>query len=185
MNLLNKLERKFGKYAIPNLMFYVIILYVAGFILDLVNPGFYETYLALDASAILQGQVWRVFTFLIQPPDSGPIFMIIALYFYYYIGRALEAVWGTFRFNLYFILGVILHIAAAFLAHIIFDATLPLGTYLLNLSLFFAFAAMFPNQEFYLFMLVPIKVKWLAWLDAVYFGYAILQAFLPNYGGNL
>jgi hypothetical protein len=184
MNWIDKLERKFGKYAIPNLMFYVIILCVAGFILDLISPGFYGAYLALDASAIMRGQVWRLLTFLIQPPDSSALFMLLALYLYYFIGQALESVWGRFRFNLYFITGVLLHIVAAFLAYFIFKITLPLGTYYLNMSLFFAFAAIFPNQQFYLFMIVPIKVKWIAWLDAVFFGYAILQAFLPAYGGN-
>ena len=170
MNWIDKLERKLGKYAVPNLMLYVIVLYIVGFIMDLFAPGFYATYLALDASMIMKGQVWRILTFLIQPPDSSPIFMIIALYFYYFLGRQLEMVWGTFRFNLYFVTGVLLHILAAFLAYFIFGMTLPLGTYYLNLSLFFAFAAIFPNQEFYLFMLVPVKVKWLAWLDAALFG---------------
>jgi hypothetical protein len=66
-------------------MFYVIILYVAGFILDLISPGFYGAYLALDASAIMRGQVWRLLTFLIQPPDSSALFMLLALYLYYFI----------------------------------------------------------------------------------------------------
>ena len=184
MSWMNKLERKFGKYAIPNLMVYVIILYVVGFILDLVAPAFYTQWLSLDAGAILHGQVWRLVTFLIQPPNAGALFMIFALHLYYFIGRQLEMVWGTFRFNLYFITGVILHIVAAFLAYALFHITLPLGTFYLNLSLFFAFAAIYPNQEFYILMILPVKVKWLAWLDAVYFGYTILQAFMPGFGGN-
>ena len=183
MKWMDKLERKFGKYAIPNLMIYVIILYVAGFILDLVAPGFYATYLSLDAGAILHGQVWRLVTFLIQPPNVGPIFMILALHLYYFLGRQLELVWGTFRFNLYFMMGVILQIIAALLAYALFRVALPMGTFYLNLALFFSFAVIYPNHEFYILMIVPVKVKWLAWLDAVYFGYTILQAFLPNFGG--
>ena len=77
MKWMNKLERKFGKYAIPNLMFYVIILYVVGLLVSIVTPGFYEQYLCLDAEMILQGQVWRLVTFLIQPPPSNLIFMIL------------------------------------------------------------------------------------------------------------
>ncbi len=185
MNWINKLERKFGKYAIPNLMWYIIILYGVGFAISIVSPEVYYNWLALDASAILHGQIWRVATFLLQPPDSSIIFMVFALYLYYVIGRQLEYAWGTFRFNLYFFMGVLFHIVAALLAYIIFGWSLPMGTFYLNLSLFFAYAALYPNQEFLLFMVIPIKVKYLAWLDAAYFGYTILQAFLPAYGGSI
>ncbi len=184
MKWMNKLERKFGKYAIPNLMFYIVILYVVGFVLDLVAPEFYYSYLSLDMSAILRGQIWRVVTFIIQPPESSVIFMIFTLYLYYMIGRQLEYVWGSFRFNFYFFMGVFFHIIAALLAYLIFKVSLPMGTYYLNMSLFFAYAAIYPNQQFYLFGIIPIKVKWLAWIDAAYFGYTILQAFMPAYGKN-
>lgn len=182
MKWMNKLERKFGKYAIPNLMYYIIILYVVGVILSIFAPGFYYQYLALDAYAILHGQVWRLITFLIQPPNSSIWFMIFALYLYYMIGTQLEHAWGTFRFNLYFFMGVLFHVVAALLAYVLFGVSLPLGTSYINLSLFFAYAAMYPNQQFYFFMIIPVKVKWLAWIDAAYFGYAILQAFLPAEG---
>lgn len=184
MNWRNKLERKFGKYAIPNLMNYIIILYVVGFILSMFAPEFYYSYLSLDIDAILHGQIWRLVTFIIQPPQASVFFIIFALLLYYTIGRQLEYVWGTFWFNIYFFMGVIFHIIAAGLAYFIFQISFPMGTYYLNLSLFFAYAAMFPNQQFYLFFFIPVKVKWLAWLDAAFFGYAIVQAFLPQYGGN-
>ena len=80
MKWLNKLERKFGKYAIPNLMFYVVILYVVGFIFDLVAPGFYYSFLSLDISAVLRGQIWRLVTFIIQPPATNLLFVIFTLY---------------------------------------------------------------------------------------------------------
>jgi len=185
MNWINKLERKFGKYAIPNLMYYVIILYVVGFVLDLIAPGFYEQYLSLNAYAVLHGQIWRVLTFIIQPPATRLIFVIFTMYLYYMIGRELEYAWGTFRFNLYFFMGVLFHVVAALLMFFIMNVSLPVGTYYLNLSLFFAYAALYPNQQFLLFGILPIKVKYLAWIDAAYFGYTILQAFLPAYGGNV
>ena len=184
MNWMNKLERKFGKYAISNLMFYIIILYAFGFVLSMAAPSFYVNYLSLNMSAVFQGQVWRLITFIIQPPNTSLLFVVFTLYLYYMIGQQLELNWGAFRFNLYFFMGVLFHIVAALLAYLIFQVSLPMGTYYLNMSLFFAYAALYPNQQFYLFMIVPIKVKWLAWIDAVYFGYTILQAFLPNYGGN-
>ncbi len=184
MNWMDKLERKFGRYAIPNLMYYIIILYIVGFVLELINPSFYYQYLSLDAYAILHGQVWRILTFLIQPPASDTLFMVFALYLYYMIGRELEYAWGSFRFNLYFFVGVIFHVVAAIVTFLVLGISLPLGTGYLNLSLFFAYATIYPNQQFYLFMVIPIKVKYLAWIDAAYFAYAILQAFMPSYGGN-
>lgn len=184
MNWMNKLERKFGKYAIPNLMYYIIILYAVGFALNLFAPTLYYQYLSLDAAAIFRGEIWRIATFIIQPPDTNLLFVIFTLYLYYMIGRQLEYVWGTFRFNLYFFTGVLLHVIAALLTFALTGLSLPLGTYYLNMSLFFAYAAIYPNQQFYLFAVLPIKVKYLAWIDAAYFGYSILQAFLPAYGGN-
>ena len=183
MNWMNKLERKFGKYAIPNLMFYIIVLYAFGFILNGIAPNFYNNYLSLNMYAVFQGQVWRLITFIIQPPNTNLLFVFFTLYLYYMIGQHLEYNWGAFRFNLYFFVGVLLHIIAAALTYMIWNVSLPMGTYYLNMSLFFAYAALYPNQQFYMFMIIPVKVKWLAWIDAAYFGYTILQAFLPNYGG--
>lgn len=184
MNWISKLERKLGKFAIPNLMFYIIILYVVGFGLDLLAPGFYDQYLALNAYAILHGQVWRIVTFIIQPPSTSLLFVVFTMYLYYMIGRELEYVWGTFRFNLYFFMGVVFHVIAALLIYLILHVSLPIGTYYLNMSLFFAYAAVYPNQQFLLFGILPLKVKYLAWIDGAYFAYTILQAFLPAYGGD-
>ncbi len=184
MNWLNKLERKFGRYAISNLMFYIIILYGLGFVLQMVSPMFYYQYLSLDVSAILSGQVWRVVTFIIQPPSTSLIFVMFALYLYYMIGKQLEYAWGAFRFNLYFFAGVLFHVLAAFAVYFLTGLSLPLDTWYLNLSLFFAFAALYPDVQFLLFMVIPVKVKWLALLDGLYFVYTILQAFLPAYGGS-
>lgn len=184
MNWLNKLERKFGRYAISNLMYYIIILYAVGFILNMVNPYFYYQYLSLNAQAILHGQIWRIFTFIIQPP-SGSIWLIaLVLYFYYMLGTTLERTWGAFRFNVYFFMGVIFHVVAAILVYLITGVSLPLGTSYLNLSLFFAFAVSYPDLEFLLFFVIPIKAKWLALVDGIFFAYTVLQAFLPAYGGG-
>ena len=82
MRWLDKMERKFGKYAIPNLMYYIIILYALGFVVRVVSPGLYARSLALDAAAILRGEVWRIFTFIIQPPTGSFIFSFFSLYLY-------------------------------------------------------------------------------------------------------
>lgn len=173
---LNKMERKLGRFAIPNLMFYIIILYAVGFVLDLFAPEVYYNWLALDAGAILRGQVWRIITFIIKPPETSLLFVIFTLYLYYMIGTELEHVWGTFRFNLYYFTGVLLHVIAVFVVYAFTELSLPMDTYYLNMSLFFAFAAIFPNQRLYLFGIIPIKMKYLAWLDGAYFVYAIYLA---------
>ena len=184
MDWLSKLERKYGRYAIPNLMYYVIILYAAGFVLDLINPAFYPTYLSLNAEAILHGQIWRIITFIIEPPSNSLIWILFSLYLYYFIGRQLEAVWGAFRFNVYLFSGVLFHVIGAILVYLVTGASLSLGTHYLNMSLFLVFAMLYPNEQFYLMMIIPVKVKWLAWIDGAYFIWTILQAFLPTYGGN-
>lgn len=184
MDWISKLERKFGRYAIPNLMTYIIILYGAGFVLNLVNPMFYSTYLSLNAQAILRGQIWRVVTFIIDPPSDSLIWIFFALSLYYFIGKQLEYAWGAFRFNLYFFSGMLFHVIAAILIYLATGIIIPMGSHYLNMSLFFVFAALFPDVQFMLYMIIPVKVKWLALLDGVYFVWAVLQAVLPTYGGH-
>ena len=100
MKFMNKLERKFGKYAIKNLMLYIIGLYALGFFIELLTPNVYTQYLSLNMEMIFKGQIWRLVTFTIAPPQtSSPIFIIFSLYLYYIIGINLERVWGAFRFN--------------------------------------------------------------------------------------
>ncbi len=186
MDWITKLERKFGKYSISNIMMYLIVLQVAGYVLVLVTQDtlIYYKYLSLDASAILQGQVWRVVSFLAEPfatsSDVLSIFLgVLFLYIYYKIGTSLEYIWGTFRFNVYLISGIILHIIGAFLAFFLIGTSISLGTSYLYLSLFFAFTASFPETQFLLFFVIPVKAKYLGILNGIYFGYAILQGILP------
>ena len=174
MNLLNRLERKLGKYAIPNLMYYVVILYAIGMFVQMFAPMFYIQYLMLDASAILRGQIWRIVTFMIWPPSSSLFFNLLAIYLYYTLGITLERVWGTFRFNVYFFMGILGHVLAALLIYLLTGNVYLLTTDYLNFSLFFAFAATFPDMQFYLFFAIPIKAKWLAIFDGAYFLYGLM-----------
>lgn len=184
MDWITKLERKLGKYAIKNLILYVIIAYGIGFVLNLINPAFYNAYLALDARMILHGQIWRLITWIIQPPSTNIIFIIFALYLYYFIGTSLERAWGSFRFNLYFFSGVILHIIAALLVYAFTGINFHLGTTYLNLSMFFAFAAMFPDVQLLLFFFIPIKIKWIAIVDGAFFAYSIIESIVYGIRGE-
>lgn len=181
MNWISKLERKFGRYAIHDLPLYIVVAYAVGFVVNMAMPSLYVNYLSLNAEKILHGQIWRVLTFIIQPPSTSLIFIIFALYLYYMIGRSLENAWGAFRFNLFFFSGVLFHVLGAIFAYLITKATLgyglnfDLGTAYLNLSMFFAFAALYPDVQLLLFFMIPVKIKWLAYLDGAFFAFSIIS----------
>lgn len=162
-NWLYRMENKYGHKAIPNLMMTVVIGMAIVFVADLLNPSVnLQSYLYLSRDAILHGQVWRLLTFIFLPPDSSLLFILFSLYFYYWIGSALENQWGSFRFNMYYLCGVLGTVAACFI-------TGSADNFFLNMSLFFAFAALYPDMQVLLFFILPIKVKWLAWVDAALF----------------
>lgn len=173
MKWMNKLERKLGRFAIPNLMYYVVILYGFGYLIEKITGGVYWQYLSLNAERILHGELWRVLTFILYPPSGNVLMIFLVLYIYYSLGRHLEYAWGTFRFNLYYFSGIFLHVVGALVAYAITGKVFLIDTTFLNLSLFFIYAAVFPEQQFLFMFVIPIKGKWLAWFDAVYFGYTI------------
>ncbi len=176
MKFLNKLERKFGRYAIPNLSMYLIALYAVGAVISLINPSFYIRYLSLNPFMILHGQPWRIVTFLMATPSTNIIFLIFVLYFYYAICRSLEDAWGSFRFNLYIFTGIFATIAASFLVYFITRSPyIFMDIYYINLSLFLAYAACFPDLQVLLYMIIPIKVKWLAYADAALLIWEFIQ----------
>lgn len=175
---LDKLERKLGKYAINNLIVYILIIYFIGTAINFMHPRLYETYLMLDVEKVLQGQIWRLITFLIQPVFSNNIiFLFFQFYLYYMIGNSLENVWGAFKFNLYFFSGIIFNIIAIFIMYFVTGTSFILGLEYLNRSMFFAFALIFPNFQFLLFFFIPVKVKYLAILYAIVYVYEIIQSF--------
>lgn len=178
MRWIDRMERRFGRYAIPNLMYYIIILYALGFVVQVVSPGLYYEYLALDAAAILRGEVWRIFTFIIQPPTGSFLFIFFSLYLYYMIGKMLEYQWGAFKFNLYFFSGLFLHVLVCLLIYLVTGLNLSYGTMYLNMSLFFAFAALFPDVQFLLFFILPIKCKYLGYANGLYFLITIVAGFI-------
>ncbi len=175
MSLLDRLERKFGRYAIPNLMRYIVFLYAFGMVLRMTAPSLYVNYLMLDASKILQGQIWRVFTFLLQCPSNSLLFFIITLYFYYMIGDILERSWGSFRFNLYYFTGVIGTIIASLLIYALTGRVYYLDTTFINASLFLAFAFEYPDMEVLLMFILPIKMRWLAYASIVMYALNFIQ----------
>ncbi|MBQ3879409.1 MAG: hypothetical protein II727_03825 [Oscillospiraceae bacterium] len=162
---LAKLENKFSRFSIQHLMTYIVagmaMVFVADLILSTMGRSL-SSYFTFFLPYFLQGQVWRILTFIFIPPNSSILFIVFALYFYYMIGTTLEAQWGSFWFDIYYFFGMLGTIIAGFITG---WAT---NSYL-NLSLFFAFAVMFPNFEIRLFFFLPLKIKYLAFFDAVLF----------------
>lgn len=185
---MSKFEKKFGKYAIPNLTLVLILSYVVGYIIELVNPNF-VLYLTLDPYQILHGQIWRLFTWIIIPPSSLNMFTIIMLFFYYSIGTSLERTWGTYRYNVYLLSGMLFTILGSFIcmgvvyflkgnvmngatAYLVFlQGSMYFSTYYINLSIFLAFAATYPDAQVLLMFVIPVKMKWMGILDVLLLAY--------------
>ncbi|MDD3279247.1 MAG: hypothetical protein PHG16_10280 [Lachnospiraceae bacterium] len=170
MKFLNKLERRFGRFAIHHLTLYIIIVYILGYLLNRLSPSLIN-YMYLDPYLIIhQGQVWRIISWLLIPPSSLSIWTIIMLFFYYSIGTSLENVWGAFRYNLYIFFGILMTIVGAFLLYFITGGTPSLliepgatySTYYICLSLFLGYALSFPDMQVMLYFFIPIKMKWMA-----------------------
>lgn len=174
MNYLNKLEKKFGKFAIPNLSLWLVLTYAIGYIMMYMAPGLLS-YLTLEPAFILQGQVWRLVTWVLIPPSAGNIFFyIIMIMLYYSLGSALERTWGTFRFNAYIFGGMLFTIIGAFITYgfYYFTGSLTVGigyyvtTYYINMAIFLAFAVCFPDMQILLWFIIPVKMKWMAYVYA-------------------
>ena len=187
-------ERKFGKYAVRDLSLKLIILYLAGYALYFFNS---QTifYLTLNPYAIVHGQIWRIFSWLLIPPTTSNLFFIaIMLFFYYSIGTSLERVWGVWRYNVFIFTGILLTVAASFVwmgfsyltagttisavgAQQFFDYySLAFSTYYINMGIFFAYALTFPDAVVLMFFIIPMKVKWLGLLDVAYLIYEFIGA---------
>lgn len=194
MNFLNKMERKIGKYAIPNLMIYLIAAYCIGFVIYTVNPNF-MLMLTLSPYHILHGQVWRLITWILMPTDTRVFSLLIMALLYYQLGSALERSWGTFRFNIYIFGGMLFTVIGAFILYGIYAAagtgsletislisSLTFTTNYINLTIFLAFAVMYPEMQILLFFIIPVKMKWMAVVYAVLIA---INLILTSWGGRI
>lgn len=187
-NILNKIERKLGRFAIPNLIVWVLAGYVIGYILMIVAPGILNL-MTLEPYYILKGQVWRLFTWVLVPPDSNILFAVIMIMFYYQLGQSLEQTWGTFRFNLYIFGGMIFTIIGAFITYVVYyimegAPVVGMGGFFttdyINRAIFLAFAVCYPNMEVLLYFFIPIKMKWMAVVYVVLTVFDVIQSSWPG-----
>lgn len=168
MKFLDSLDRKFGRYAIPNLTIYLIagqsffyLMYMTG---KLERSASY-----LSADLLMQGEWWRLFTLPFDPPRQSLIFTLFAWYFFYMLGSTLEEHWGAFRYNVYLLLGCVITIAASFLV-----PAYPVSNAFLAGSVFLAFATLFPDFQILLFFILPVRIKWLALLTWLGYAYQLV-----------
>lgn len=192
MNFLNKLERKFGRFAISNLMLYImmgqaIVLFFSMF----TNSTALVDFIYFNPLLIIKGQIWRLVSFVFIPNTFSPIFFLFAAFLYYSIGGALERTWGEFKFNMYYLLGMIFNMLGLTIVQLIFFRPEYIGnafyastfssiTIYLNLSLFLAYAALYPDVQFLLYMIIPVKVKYLAFIDILLLAYRFITGGLSD-----
>lgn len=177
MRLIDRFCYRHPNFGIPNLMRYLTIANVAFWILGMANTTL-MSYLSFDAGLILRGQVWRLVTFMVYPPNMGLIAFLV-FYFYYWMGSTLEQVWGTPQFNVYLLIGWALTVVYGFLVYFIGGYRIRIDAQYLYLSMFFSYAALFPEQRVLLFYFIPIKIKYMALIDAAYFLVAVLSNPFP------
>ena len=152
------------RFGIPNLMRVIVIGNVAVYILMLLTQNSDASalsFLTFNLNGLLHGEVWRIVTFIFYPSAGSPFWLLISLYFYYWIGSTLERQWGTAKFNLYYISGTLLTVLGAILASLISGNPYltVAGTGYVNLSMFFAFAFLFPDTTVLFMFIIPVKMK--------------------------
>ena len=189
MHFLNKMERKFGRFAIQGLMKYIILFYVAGYLIEFLAPQAYS-FLTLEPYLIFHyGQVWRLVSWVLIPPPTGNFFFaIIMIILYYQLGTALERTWGAFKFNVYIFGGMIFTVLGALLLYVIYGVNTPVSmggsfsTYYINMTIFLAFAMCYPDMRIMLYFIIPIKMKWMA---GIYAALIIYEMIISSWGGRV
>lgn len=168
MTLLDKLQRRYGRYALPHATEGLIVCQALTYLFCQNQPEFVKR-IELVPRFVLQGDLWRLVTFLCQPPLTHWLWALLFWYMFYLMGTALEHTWGTFRYNVYLLAGWLATVAVSFLQP---DAPASIG--FLQGSIFLAFAHLFPDFEFLMFFILPVKVKWLALLQWLWYLYLIV-----------
>ena len=166
------------RFGIPNLMLYIVIANAVTYILTLFAGSAALSFLKFDLYHVLHGEVWRLVTFVLLPFTYRPISLFIMLSFCYFVGGTLEREWGTAKFTLYYLSGmlfsvlstVILSLATGYYGWSLSDA------YYINLTMFLAFAVMYPDAQVWFYGVIPLKAKWLAWADIALMAWNIARS---------
>ena len=155
---MSNFEKRFGRYAVSSLSLKLVVLYIVGYVLYFVQPAVFSL-LTLDVSAILHGQIWRLVSWLLVPPDAGTNYFFVAIMLYFYYNLRISGLSGAD-------LEYVSRLGASYFS-----------TYYINMSIFLAFALTFPEAQVYLFFILPLKVKYLGWIDV---GFLVLSMISGN-----
>lgn len=174
MRFLRRLEQTLGRFAVPQVTLALIVVQVLTYAIVFTQAPAKQG----DAVARLQlipeqvvhdGEWWRLVTFVAEPPFTNPVFAFFGWYLFYLMGNALEQHWGTFRYNLFLLVGYVATVAAAFLT-----PQLPASIEFLGGSVFLAFAFLYPDFQLMLFFILPVKIKWLALLTWIGYAFGLI-----------
>ena len=169
------------RFGIPNLMTFIVAANVVVYLLTVFAGYSAVSFLAFDWAAITHGELWRLVTFVFMPgyiSSKDLLWLAVFLYLYYMIGSSLEREWGTAKFNLYYLSGVVLTILTGAIVGMVTGNAWMTGVDYVNLSLFFAFAALFPDTRLLIMFIIPVKIKWLALADGVLFAVGVASSLL-------
>ncbi len=185
MDFINKLERKFGRFAVRNLIVYLLALQAIGYILGQANGLFYYEYLALNPAMVLRGQIWRLVTFLAVPASGNILLFAFSLFCFFSIARLMEQLIGTFRTNLYLLVGLLGIILGTFLVTPFYGSFLAStaaagATTNLYLTMLLAIATLVPEAQFSFYGIIPIKAKWLGIFYGLLLAYQLFKYSWPS-----
>ena len=177
-SLIDRFAFRHPGFGIPNLMRFVTAGQAVVYLLYMFSNAGAISFLSFDLPHLLHGEVWRLITFVFVPDTFRPFSFLLMLSFYYFAGTTLEREWGTAKFSLYYFSGMALSVLGTVLAALItgyYGLTLS-SAYYLNLTLFLAFAALYPDAGILYMMIIPLKAKWLAAADVLLIGWGILRS---------
>ena len=164
------------RFGIPGLMRYIVFANAAVYILSMFDrSGLLLSFLAMDAYSVLHGQIWRLLTYVLIPSSDG-FWLVVSLFFYYWLGQTLESQWGSAKFTIYYLSGALLSSLWTVIAYFIDGFSMPLfGAGYVNSALFFAYALTYPEAMVRIYFIIPVKMKWLAILEAVIYAISVVR----------
>lgn len=181
MNWIDKLERRFGFIAIPHMMVLVIVGQIAALLIGMREPAI-QGALTLLPAAVAAGEWWRLFTWVLVPKlgGLGPYFAIFWYLFLWSVGNALDLAWGPFRASLYLMLGIALPALGSMLLWQFWGLEVALAGGYFTITILLAYAALAPEQTLYLFFILPVKMRWVAWALGAYLAYKAVSGGTPG-----
>ena len=192
MNWIDKMEKKWGRYAIVNLSRYLVFAQIIGLVMAMAVPQVLS-YMTFSGYDILHGQIWRLISWIFIPTASLDIFGLLFLFCVFMWGSQLESLIGTFRLNLFVWGGVLWGDIAGMIAYVLLrlkfsvNVSPNLTPYYILMSMLLAIAICLPDAEVRLYFVLPIKMKWMLVFELVYVGYAVVMCYVNGfqaYGSN-